>query len=458
MTNYKYEYIADTIRDKILNGSCKSGTKLPSIQTLAKEHSLNTDTVIRAYKLLESEHLIYAVPKSGYYVVKSTNTAMEKSLVIDMLTTNPANEINPYKDFYHCMEKAISLYEHKLFSYSSPKGMPELISILKRHMTNYQIFVKEQDIFITTGAQQAFFILSSMNFPNGHDTILVEQPTYPMMLEAIYSAKARVTGIRRTANGLDMIELEKIFAAQKIKFFYLMPRFHNPTGYTYTNIQKKEILRLAKKYHVYIVEDDYLSDLELNQKNDPLISFDTDDSVIYVKSFSKTLLPGLRLGMAVIPGLLQDEFIKMKKSIDLNSSVFSQGALEIYLRSSMYKTHIKNTKVYYKNKMDILSKECTKELENLAHFFVPSTGIFAYIELENHLAEAITYKLKKDGLMVMHTNSSYLGDFPHPEGIRLCTCNVDASTIPLAVKILKKALGGDGNEVCFKKLTAEVIE
>lgn len=448
MANYKYEYVANTIKEKIICGVYKAGSKLPSIQMLAKELSLNTDTVIRAYKWLESEHLIYAVAKSGYYVVKSTDVIEEGETIIDMLTTSPANEVNPYKDFYHCMEKAISLYEHKLFAYSPTKGMPELINILQKHMVNYQIFAKGQDIFMTSGAQQALFILASMSFPNGQNTILVEQPTYPVMLETIRVNNASVIGIHRTANGLDLAELERIFAQNTIKFFYLMPRFQNPTGFSYSNRQKKEILRLAKKYHVYIVEDDYLADLELNPRNDPFAAFDVDNIVIYVRSFSKTLLPGLRLGMAIIPKPLQEEFTKRKNAIDLNSSVFSQGALEIYLRSSMYEMHIKRTKAFYKEKMELLSKECKKELKNLARCYIPSTGIFAYIEVEHFSAESFIAKLEKNGLKAMSTNSAYIDGFAHSEGIRLCTSKADTQSIARAVQILRQTLlDGDNHSV-----------
>jgi DNA-binding transcriptional MocR family regulator len=151
-------------------------------------------------------------------------------------------------------------------------------------------------------------------------------------------------------------------------------------------------------------------------------------------------LPGLRLGMAIIPKQLQEEFIKMKNAIDLNSSVFSQGALEIYLRSSMFEAHVKRTKAYYKKKMDILRQACEKELADIAYCFVPSTGIFAYIEPEKMRAESIIGNLAKIGLSAMNTNLSYLKNFEHPEGIRLCTCNIDAGSIPRAVQILKKTL------------------
>ena len=440
MTSFKYEYVAETVKDKILNGSYRPGSKLPSIQGLAKELSMNTDTIIRAYTLLESQNLIYSVAKSGYYVMKSTSGVQETTSTIDMITASPSIEVNPYKDFYHCMEKAISLYGYKLFEYSPPKGMPELINMLKKHMVNYQIFTKEQNIFVTTGVQQALFILTLIEFPNNGDTVLVEQPTYDVMLNILSVNNSSVIGIRRTKNGVDLAELERIFAQNKIKFFYLMPRFQNPTGFSYNNVQKKEILRLAKKYCVYIVEDDYLADLEINPKNDPLASFDTDNMVIYVKSFSKTFLPGLRLGMAIIPEQLQSDFTRVKRSIDLNSSVFSQGALEIYLRSSMYKSHVKRIKSFYSKKMEALSAECKNELEGVLSYHIPSTGIFAYIETTELSEESLINRLEKNGLKSMGMGSSYMDNFAYTPGIKLCTCKVDIKSIPRAVQTIKKTV------------------
>jgi len=440
MAEYKYEYVARIIKSKIQNAEYKPGDKMPSIFALAKELGLNKDTIIRAYGQLESEHWIYTVAKSGHYVVKAADAAEETPLIIDMLSTSPASEINPYKDFYHCMEKAISLYEHKLFSYSAPKGMPELIGALSKYLADYQIFAKPQDIFITSGAQQALFILATMDFPHGHDAILVEQPTYNAMMDIININKIPVISIQRTARGIDLSKLEKIFSQNKVKFFYTMPRFQNPTGFSYCNHQKKEILRLAKKYCVYIVEDDYLADLDIDPKNDPIAAFDTDDIVIYIKSFSKTFLPGLRLGMAIIPARLQAAFMKMKGAMDISSSVHSQGALEIYLRSGMYKSHIKRARAHYQEKMVVLDAECKKELQGLACCFVPPMGIFAYIEVGGITAESLVIRLEQSGLKAWGIGPAYIEGFDHTEGIRLCICKADTKSIVRAVQIIKNVL------------------
>ncbi|MDQ7096556.1 PLP-dependent aminotransferase family protein [Desulfosporosinus sp. PR] len=426
--------VADFIRKKIFSGIFKPGEKLPSVQTLSKELSYNSDTIVKAYKLLEDEHLIYASPKSGYYVVKSAVPVNKKNGIIDMVTACPPDSVNPYKDFYHCMEKAISLYKKKLFEYSSAQGMPELINVLVKHMANFQVFAKPQDIFITNGSQQALYILAAIPFPNGRTKVLVEQPTYSVMLQVLKCTKTSVVGIGRTHEGIDLSELEAIFKQGDIKFFYTMPRYQNPTGFCYDSLQKKEIINLARQYEVFIVEDDYLADLEVDAKADPMYAIGEREWIIYIRSFSKALLPGLRLGMAIVPKELQNEFIAYKRSIDLNSPILTQGALEIYLQSSMYKFHVQRTKQYYQEKMNILREAC--DLNNIVKCYFPPTGIYTSLDIVGTSADILINRLAKYNVLLSSTDGCYLEGFPHPEGIRLCVCKTEDQDIRKAIQLI----------------------
>jgi len=434
---YKYEIVTDLIKENIYSGKYKPGEKLPSIQKLSNELTYNSDTIVKAYNQLEEEHLIYAVPKSGYYVMKNEDKIGENKSVIDMLNIYLPDKINPYKDFYHCMDKAISIYGKKLFEYSSPKGMIELINILTKHLMNFQIFTKPENIFITNGSQQALYILGAMSFPSGRSKVLVEQPTYSVMLNILENAKVPVIGIKRTHEGINLNELEAILKKGDIKFFYTMPRYQNPTGFCYDNAQKKEIVRLSEKYDVYIVEDDYLVDLELDKKSDSMYAMADKDKTIYIRSFSKTLLPGLRLGMAILPKELQQKFIDFKYSIDLNTSILTQGALEVYLKSSMYKFHVKRTKEFYKNKMDVLKKLCNKNLNDKITWYIPDTGLYAYMETKEVSSQILENNLLNNKVLVSNTNNCYIEGFKHTEGIRLCVCNASDEEIIRAVNIIE---------------------
>lgn len=430
---YKYQRVADSFRENIQNGKVKPGEKLPSVLNLAKETGYNTDTIVKAYKLLEEEHLIYAVAKSGYYVIKSKIKSDKRSGIMDLRTVSPPEGMNPYKDFYHCMEKSISVYKDKLFEYGMPQGMEELRSVLVKHLMNFHIFTSPKDIFITTGAQQALAILAAMNFPDGRTAVVVEQPTYSVMLQTLACYKVPVIGIRRTEEGINLSELERIFQSEKVKFFYTMSRFQNPSGYCYTKKQKEEILRLASRYGVYIVEDDYVGNLEIREKEDCLYVLGDKERIIYIHSFSKTLLPGLRLGMAMIPEVLQKEFIQHKQSMDLNTPVLTQGALEIYLKSSMYQAHAQRTKTYYKNKMEVLRNACRQHLNGHIKYHIPPTGIYALIETGRVRAETVVKRLEKRGILLNSLDSSYLEGFIGIQGIRLCICCCEDQEIEGAV-------------------------
>lgn len=447
---YKYEVVVDLIKKNIYSGNYKPGEKLPSIQKLSKELTYNTDTIVKAYKQLEEERLIYAVSKSGYYVMKNQDKMGKNKGSIDMLNIYLPDKINPYKDFYHCMDKAILIYGKKLFEYSSPKGMPELIHILTKHLMNFQIFTKSENIFITNGSQQALYILGAMSFSEGRSKVLVEQPTYSVMLKILESARVPVIGIQRTHKGLDLNELEAIFRKGDIKFFYTMPRYQNPTGFCYNNTQKKEIIRLLKKYDVYIVEDDYLAELELDKKSDPIYTMADKDRSIYIGSFSKTLLPGLRLGMAILPKELHQKFIDFKYSIDLNTSILTQGALEVYLKSSMYKFHIKRTREFYKDKMDILKKLCNKDLNDKITWYIPETGLYAYMETKEVPSEILEKSLLNNKVLVSSTRNCYIGGFKRVEGIRLCVCNASNEDIRRAVNIIESQFHNSRNKASRK--------
>lgn len=438
----KYIDVINRIKEGIYTGIYKPGVKLPSILSLSRELGYNRETIIKAYKLLEDEHLIYAKPQSGYYVVKSTIAIKKSSDTVDMVTVGPPDDINPYKDFYHCMEKAIMIYQKKLFEYSNPKGLPELLSALTSHMMNFQIFTKPENIFITNGAQQALYILASIPFPNKQAKVLVEQPTYAIMLDVLNCNHIPAMGISRTKEGIDLNELENKFKNEGIKFFYIIPRFHNPTGYCYNTYQKKEIINLAKKYNVYIVEDDYVADLELNSKSDPMFAMGEENRIIYIRSFSKTLLPGLRLGMTILPKELHEEFLFYKKSMDLSTSTLNQGALEIYLQSRMYENHVQRIKQYYKNKMDFLRNLCIDEFRNMNHVEcnIPNTGIYASIEFKNKSADRLVHRLLDQNMMLSSIGNCYLPGVHHKQGVRLSVCRTNEQDIVRVINALKREL------------------
>ncbi len=121
-------------------------------------------------------------------------------------------------------------------------------------------------------------------------------------------------------------------------------------GTSYSEKTKKKLIQLAEKYDVFIIEDDFLGNLNFNQKNLPLYAYGKSDQLIYVQGFSKTFMPGIRLGVTILPVKLVSKFIWIKKLQDLNTSVLEQAAFQLFIESGMYRHHQYKIRIEYRKK------------------------------------------------------------------------------------------------------------
>lgn len=438
-----YAGIMKYIEQRIEEGHLKPGSRLPSIRALSGQFLCSKNSVIRAYFELEKKHAIYSVPKSGYYVVdnyrsrKKENAANKK---IDFLSAGPDKQAMPYRDFQHCINQAIEIYKEDMFTYSEIQGLYSLRVQLAKHLQDIQVFTVPEKIYVVTGSQQALHLFVSLPFPNGKSNICLEQPTHVGFIESIKLQQAAAYGIEVTKSGIDFQRLEDIFKHRDIKFFYTVSRFHNPTGYSYTNFEKKKIVELAQKYDVYIVEDDYMGDLDPNLKTDPMFAYDTSGRVIYTKSFSKVMLPGLRLGLAVIPDVLSQSFLNAKFAADLHTPVLTQGALEIYLKSGMFHAHIRKMRQMYSRKGMLLQEAFKRHLPPSTSYSGSLSGFYSTIELPDRLkAKNLIEHMIKENVYMDNAQKMYLPEFAKETMIRLSVSQVEDDLIDIGIQ---KIAGG----------------
>ncbi|MFL1997633.1 PLP-dependent aminotransferase family protein [Lysinibacillus irui] len=437
----KYLGIIEDIKDKMANGLLTTGSKLPSVRQLAEQFSCSKNTVIRAYNELEKEHFIFSIPKSGYYVVNKLEQPTTSQYVVDFLSAGPDKTIMPYIEFQHCINQAIDIYKEELFSYSDQQGLYSLRVQITKYLQSLQVFTDPDRLFIVSGSQQALHLLVSMPFPNGKSNILIEQPTYFGFIESVHLHQATTFGIDLTMVGIDLERLEYIFRNNDIKFFYIVPRFQNPLGHSYTNAEKRKIVELAEKYDVYIVEDDFLGDLDPDSKSDPLFAYNPSGRIIYIKSFSKVFLPGLRVATVVLPTIMMNHFLRYKFSADFNSAVLSQGALDIYLKSGMFNSHIKTIKALYVGKMKALQEACESLLPSHTNFTKPVSGFYLSIVLpDNVSAKQTVHLLKNKNIFMDDASRMFLPEFKRDNLIRLSISQVDEQFIHHGIEELAQCI------------------
>lgn len=358
----KYQEILTTIVQQIETGRLTRGDKLPSIRQLSSEFNCSKDTVQKAFSELKYQKYIYPVPKSGYYVFEDNHAEEQLPKVSSSDYNNMA-----YEDFRTCMNETLVGRENYLFNYyHQQEGLEELTQSLQTLFLDQAIYSKKENIAVTSGTQQALYILSQMNFPNQKKTILLEQPTYHRMNALVKSQNLPFLTINRSFEGLDFNLLEDLFRQEDIKFFYTIPRLSNPLGLSYNLREKQLLVELAQKYDVYIVEDDYMADFD-KPSNLSLHYLDTNDRIIYLKSFSTTLFPALRLGSLVLPKKLRKSFLAYKSLIDYDTNLIMQKALSLYIDNGMFAKNKKHLRQIRNQERAELKQEIPAAFLKLPH-------------------------------------------------------------------------------------------
>ena len=325
----KYQAVVSFLKKGIESGKFPTGSRLPSIRQLSQDFHCSKDTIQRALLELRHEQYLYAKPQSGYYVLEQ---GQHQDLEIEVTDEHAS----AYDDFRLCVNETLIGRENYLFNYyDNQEGLGELRQSVHQLLFDQALYCKPDQLVLTSGTQQALFILSQINFPSEGEEILVEQPTYHRMNRLLVAQGLAYQTIERRIDGINLEELEEQFKSGKIKFFYTIPRFHYPLGHSYSDQEKRAILDLANQYGVYIVEDDYLGDLD-PRKGQTFHYLDTDDRVIYIKSFSTSLFPALRITALILPNALKEAFVAYKNILDYDSNLIMQKALSLYIDSQLF--------------------------------------------------------------------------------------------------------------------------
>ena len=329
---YQYQQLANALKEEILSGNLQKGDKLPSIRELVALYGVNKDTVQRALRSLKDESFIYAVEKSGYYVLKNSEAKQLEESEADYSQL-------PIEDLRICFNQSLaSAHDLKLTRKEQASGMNELIQALMPILEEYGVYAAKEQLVITTGTQQALYIL--LQLIQGKK-VLLEQPTYARMNELVKHLNIPYESIERQMDGgIDLNRLEELFASGEFSLFYTISRFHNPLGGSYSESTKKKIVELASKYSVYIIEDDYMADF-VEGNATPLHYYDMDGRVIYVKSFSSILFSALKIGIVVLPKELVEPFAMRKQWMDYDSNVMMQKTFTLFIENGMFAKHRK---------------------------------------------------------------------------------------------------------------------
>ena len=306
----------------------------------------------------------------------------------------PAPELFPVEEIKEAAETVLTSRGPQALQYSTTEGYPPLREMLVRHMKRYGIVVDTDHVLITSGSQQALDLIGKILINPG-DKILTEHPTYLGAIQAFTMYGADYVTVPIDDDGVIPDSLEVGLRAGP-KFMYLLPNFQNPTGVTISASRRRELVLLADRYGVPIIEDDPYGQLRYEGDHiKPLVVIDAEclecehngrfsGNVIYMSTFSKTLAPGLRLGWIVAPKEVIHRLVQAKQGTDLHSSSFDQMVAYEVGRGGFIDRHVQRIREVYGNRRKIMLDALARAFPDPSagvRWTRPQGGLFLWIEL-----------------------------------------------------------------------------
>ena len=412
----KYVVLAEYIKEFIRKGEIEDGEKLPTIRSLVDEIDVNKATIISAYKKLEEEG--YAVSKigSGTFakqrdftrIIKRQYSRTFKKLskdrikdFIDFTGETTSAELFPIDEFKSVINEVLDRDGAEALIYRDSLGYEELRETIRRKFWNNSVSLS--DILIVSGAQQGIDIVAK-TIVNPNDNVIVEKPTYSGALSVFKSRRANIIEVGIEDDGVNLEELEKILKRNKIKLFYTMSYFQNPSGVTISKEKKEKLLLLAEKYYFYIVEDDYLSELIYDEKIEyiPIKKMDISEKVIYIKSFSKIFLPGIRLGYMISPKGLNDSLQLAKINTDISTSSLMQRVLQKYIDNDYWISHTRELTDVYRMRYECITKSIDTILKDKVSYVLTGGGLHLFVKIKTGRMDSVSLynALKKENVLI----------------------------------------------------------
>ena len=348
----------------------------------------------------------------------------------------PAPDVFPVQRFEEACHKVLTEQAASALQYGETEGYQPLRELIANNIARYGIKAKVENVLITSGSQQALDLIGKL-FINRGDRVLVEAPTYLGALQAFNVYGAEYVSVPIDENGLRTDLLEKPLRSGP-RFMYVLPNFQNPGGTTLSEGRRHELVMLADKYGIPIIEDDPYGQLRYEGEHLPsLVVLDRENlrrdsgysigNVIYLSTFSKTLAPGLRLGWIVAPPEVISKLAQLKQGTDLHTSTFTQFVAYEVACDGFLDKHVKLIRRVYSERRDVM-------LQALKEFFPPTVtwthpkgGLFLWVTLPAGLdIEAIFQSALEQNVAFVPGNSFYAND--PEEGSRHMRLNFSNAT------------------------------
>ena len=445
----KYKQIYQQLKTLIEQGSLKSNDCLPSIRRLAESLQVSRNTTLTAYEQLVAEGYIRGEGRKGYFVnVLEQVFLQEEDLPAYMKKAKeklPAVKIDfragavdqahfPLKTWRKFANEALHLDES--FVYGDPFGEP----LLKEQLVQYLLQARgvkseADDIIIGSGTQQMLLYLGLI-LKRDFASVIVEDPGYSGARQSFQLNDFELEALPVLEHGAQL----QLLAQMRSRLLYVTPSHHFPYGVTMSIQQRQTIIQWAQEVDGYIIEDDYDSEFRYAQQPFPALASIDHARVIYIGTFSKSFLPGIRLSYMVLPKTLTHRYKEKFMQFEHNASSLHQLTMAAFMEQGEWTRHIKRMRIIYKHKMNYLVKLLKQQFGHLITVLGEHSGLYVLVKVHVHQTEQQLIQCAAQyGVNVYPTSPYFLQQSTTEPILQLGFSKLQLTDIQQGVHLLGKA-------------------
>ncbi|HVU69041.1 MAG TPA: PLP-dependent aminotransferase family protein [Ktedonobacteraceae bacterium] len=364
----------------------------------------------------------------------------------------PAGEIFPLEQISEVTQRILATQGQQALQYGPTEGYTPLRELLAERLSAEGVRVSRDNIVIISGSQQGLDLLGKL-FVNPGDPLLVESPTYMGALQAFNPYEPQYIAVRSDEQGIVTAELESALQRHPT-CMYVLPSFQNPSGITFTLERRQQLIELAGRYNVPILEDDPYSQLRFEGESLPsLLALEHarqqqagqedpfyQGNVILLNTFSKVLTPGLRVAWIVAPAEVCRKLTLAKQGTDLHTATFNQMIAYELMREGFLEKHVPVIRALYRERRDAMLAALAEYFPDTVHWTHPEGGLFLWvtvpegIDTAQLLGDALEYRIAFVPGAAFHANGGGANT------MRLSFSNVNQEQIEEGIRRLGKLL------------------
>ena len=469
-----HKQLYEEFRQAILSGRLTAGTRLPSTRTLANELSVSRNTVLNAFAQLLAEGYLASQVGDGTYVIDT----LPEELIQTRQPDQEAQGVNTGRRLSKrgqvMAETSVHLFSHKgiprafrpglpafdefpvelwarlhsrywkqmprqLLTYGEAGGYPPLRQAIAEYLAAARgVRCSAEQVIIVAGSQQALDIATRVLLDPG-DSAWMEDPGYPGARATLQAAGAQVIPIPVDPDGLDLAA--GIQRCPSPRLMYLTPSHQNPLGVTMSLSRRLALLEYASRVGAWLLEDDYASEFRyISRPVAALQGLDHDNRVIYIGTFSKVLLPSLRLGYLVVPTDLIDAFTAAHAAANFHAPTLDQAVLADFITEGHFARHIRRMRLLYQERQEALVEAARREMPDSLEVHEAECGLQLVGWLPEGVSDFAAVEAAKRYGVESRALSFYSIEPPKRGGLLLGYAFVPVDDIMEAAKQLGKAL------------------